>query len=479
MKATCEGVEAVRGEQAKTCWSLAEVAVKVARGMEAEIARFRSSAEQENLGHLEAKVAALAQQLVREALAQGAQAKADATPPVCPKCRQALARLSADHGRSFTTRAGDITVQRTRGYCRKCRKWRVAADTALGLTETAGYSPSVQEMGALLVSKMPVAEASRVLEHLTGVKVPPATLEREVRRQGGRAEAMRTELDRSAAAAPPRRARQLELPLEPYQMVLQIDAWNIRERDQWGETAAYRKKGDEPERWHWVYTGTCFRLDHRGQTAGGRPLITERGFVATRGGIDALRTQLHAEARRRGLGQAAGALVIADGAVWIWRLADDRFPQARQRLDFYHAVQHLRAVGQALYGEAPAQLEAWLAPLVRQLKNDSAVKVVHQLEALLASLPTGPARTTIATEVNYLRSHQSRMDYRRARRLGEPIGSGAIEATCRQYQCRFKRTGQFWSTAGDEALLCLDTFWRNGRWHLLFPHTLPSDPARN
>src|SRR5271163_2896593 len=73
--------------------------------------------------------------------------------------------------------------------------------------------------------------------------------------------------------------------------------------------------------------------------AGGRPVISERGFVATRTGLDGLRAQLHAEALRRGLGQAAGALVIADGAVWIWRLADDRFKDARQRLDFYHAVQ--------------------------------------------------------------------------------------------------------------------------------------------
>ena len=45
-------------------------------------------------------------------------------------------------------------------------------------------------------------------------------------------------------------------------------------------------------------------LDHRGKTAGGRPVISERGFVATREGIDGLREQLHAEALRRGLGQA-------------------------------------------------------------------------------------------------------------------------------------------------------------------------------
>jgi hypothetical protein len=33
---------------------------------------------------------------------------------------------------------------------------------------------------------------------------------------------------------------------------------------------------------------------------------------------------------------------LGDGAVWIWRLADDRWPQARQRLDFYHFGQFLR-----------------------------------------------------------------------------------------------------------------------------------------
>ena len=63
-------------------------------------------------------------------------------------------------------------------------------------------------------------------------------------------------------------------------------------------------------------------------------------------------------------------------------------------------------------------------------------------------------------------------------RAGETIGSGPVEATCRQTQCRFKRPGQFWSVKGDEALLCLETFWRNHRWHLLFPHT-GFNPARN
>src|ERR1017187_8614551 len=457
-----------------SCEPLAVLATRAAGALGQSIQRLVVGSDQ-NLGHLEIQAAQDVKELLRQTIERGAQAKADATPPVCPVCGQTLSRLSADHPRTFESRFGSITVKRTRGYCRRCHKWRVPADTALGLEESAGYSPAVQDMAALLASKMPVEDASAVLEHLTGVKLPRATLDREARRQGERAQRLRTQLDRQAATE----KNQLQLTLEPYQMIIQLDAWNIRERDAWGRSGALRRQGQEPERWHWVYTGTCFRLDHRGQTAGGRPVITERGFVATRQGLDGLREQLHAEALRRGLGQAASALVIGDGAVWIWRLADDRFKDARQRLDFYHAVQHLAAVGRALFGEDQAKLKGWLRPLVQQLKNQSAIKVVARLEEILAELPAGAAAETVQKEVNYFHEHQDRMDYRAGRRRGEPIGSGAIESTCRQTQCRFKRPGQYWSQQGDEALLCLETFWRNGRWHLLFPHNRRLDPSKN
>jgi hypothetical protein len=452
---------------------LAVQAARAACALERSIQRLVQASDQ-NLGHLEVQTARDVQELLRQTIERGAQAKADATPPICPVCGQPLSRLSAEHPRTFESRWGSVTVKRTRGYCKRCHKWRVPADAALGLEETAGYSPAVQDMAALLASKMPVADASAVLEHLTGVKLPRATLDREARRQGERAQRLRTQLDQQAATQKP----QLELTLEPYQMIIQLDAWNIRERDAWGQSGALRRQGREPERWPWVYTGTCFRLDHRGQSAGGRPIITQRGFGATRAGLDALREQLHAEALRRGLGQAASALILGDGAVWIWRLADDRWPQARQRLDFYHAVQPLAAVGRALFGEDKEKLKAWLKPLVGQLKHESSLKVIQQLEEALAAMPGGPATQTVAKEVDYFHEHQKRMDYRAGRRAGEPIGSGPVEATCRQAQCRFKRPGQFWSQTGDEALMCLETFWRNDRWHLLFPHT-SFNPARN
>lgn len=476
MNATCFQKDCYSGRNSVGMESLAVKAARLADTLDEGIRVFLAG--EGTLGDLEMQIEQESRELLRLAAEKGAQKKADSTPPVCPSCGKPLSRISENHSRSFECKFGTISIKRNRGYCKRCRKWRFAADTVLGLEETAGYSPRVQEMAALLASKMPVGQASVVLEHLTGVKLPPATLDREARRQGERARGVRRQEDERACQANPK-AVQSELVLEPYQMIIQLDAWNIRERDQWGQTKALRKAGREPERWHWVYTGTCFRLDHRGQSAGGRPMISERGFVATREGIEGLREQMHAEALRRGLGQAAGVLVIGDGAMWIWRLADDRFKEARQRLDFYHAVQHLAAVGRALFGEDQAKLKSWLRPLVRQLKHQSALKVVEQLEEILAQLPAGTTAQTVEKEVNYFQEHQHRMDYRAGQRRGEPIGSGAVESTCRQTQCRFKRPGQYWSRQGDEALLCLETFWRNDRWHLLFPHHRRSNLSKN
>jgi hypothetical protein len=434
-------------------------------------------ASDQNLGHLEEEILHQTHELERKLLEEAAQKKADQSPPICPVCGHKLSRCTRDHPRTFQSRFGLVTVKRLRGWCRRCREWRFPADPALGLSETGGASPSVQEMAALTVSKMPVKEASAVIERLTGVKLPPATLDREARRQGQRADQKRAQLDeqmRTPAGVP----QLLPRPAAPFTLVIELDAWNIRERDAWGQSAQQRAVGQEPSRWHWVYGGTCFRLDQRVQSEGGRARILSRGTVMTRGGVDALREQLFAEAQRHGLAQAAKVLVVADGAVWIWNLTGDRFPQAHERLDYYHASQHLWAVAHALHPEDEAEARAWVQPLLKKLKRGRATALLNDLRALAKRLRK-KKRQAVEAEVSYLASHRERMDYAAARRAGEPQGSGAMESTCRQYQCRFKRPGQFWSCAGDEGLMCLETFWRNDRWHLLFPHILRGDPRKN
>ena len=442
-------------------------------------------ASDQTMGHLEEEILHQTRELERTVLEEATQKKAEQAPPVCPVCGHKLSRVTQGHERSYQTRFGVITIRRLRGWCRRCKCWRFPADQLLGLAEAGSNSPGVQEMAALVASKLPVAEASAVIERLTGVKLPRATLDREARRQGRRAEGRRQQMDEqmSQGAGAEQQVSELRLagPVEPFLLVIELDAWDIRERndEEWGRTEELRKKGQEPDWWHWVYGGTCFRLSQRVKTAGGRSLILSRGTVMTRGGIDALKQQLWAEAMRQGLGQAQEVLVIADGAVWIWNLVADRFAGARQRLDPWHALEHLWAVAHALHPEDEAAAKAWIKPLEEKLLKSQAVEIITELDGLLKRL-RGPRRDLVEAQRNYLQNNRDRLDYRGAQARGEPLGSGAMESTCRQYQVRFHRSGQFWTQQGDEALMCLETFWRNARWSLLFPHVPPDfDPSKN
>lgn len=434
-------------------------------------------ASDQSLGHIEEEIAHHTRDLERRVAQEAAQKKADQTPPHCPVCGTKLTRLTQGHERMVQTRFGPITLRRRRGWCRVCKEWRFPADHALGIDTGGTASPTVQEMAALLGSKMPLTEASAVLQRLTGVDLPRATLDREAHRQGQRAEQKRQQLDEAMQSAAGARPQMLAAGPSPFTLVLEIDAWNIRERDDWGQSTRQRARGLEPPRWHWVYGATCFRLDARVQK-GKRALILSRGTVMTRAGLDALREQLWAEAMRHGLAQAIRVLVIADGAVWIWNLVTDRFEKAVGRLDLYHAKEHLWAVARTLHPEDEAAAAQWVRPLLKDLEKDRAEEVIATLESLMAGLRES-ARAAVEKEINYFGSNLRRLKYKEGKRRGEPLGSGAIESTCRQYQCRFKRPGQFWTREGDEALMCLETFWRNGRWHLLFPHCAHCDPSKN
>jgi len=461
--------------QAMTLWQ---------QRLQAGLSRSLQASDQ-TMGHLEEEILQQTRSLERTVLEEATQKKADQAPPLCPICGGKLSRVTHGHERRYQTRFGEVTIRRARGWCRKCKTWRFPADHLLGLAETGSCSPGVQEMAALAVSKLPVAEASAVIERLTGVKLPRATLDREARRQGQRAEGQRQAMDEQMSRGAGAEQQVPELrrkgPVEPFTLVIELDAWNIRERnpETWGRTEPLRLTGQAPEWWHWVYGGTCFRLSQRVQTASGRSLILSRGTVMTRGGLEALKRQLWAEAMRHGLGQAQEVLVIADGAVWIWNLVTDRFADARQRLDPWHALQHLWAVAHALHPEDPAAAAAWIKPLKEKLLNSQATAVIDELDSVLTGL-RGARRAAVQTERNYLENNRDRLDYKGAEERGEPLGSGAMESTCKQYQTRFHRSGQFWTTAGDEALMCLESFWRNGRWSLLFPH-VPADfdPSKN
>jgi hypothetical protein len=429
-----------------------------------------------DMGRLELAVENATRECRRQALETLVQEAAGRPSLACPACARALHVEAYGRARTVQAGCGPVSFRRDYGFCPDCGQHAYPADHALGLQPRAPASPRVQELCAVHALRGPTAQYAEDFRRLTGLDLDPSTVHREARRQGVRAQASR-DADAAlvhTAAGIARLAAQAPALAVDDTLVLEIDAWNIRERDAWGLTERLRRRGQQPERWHWVYTATIFRLDQRGTTQAGRPIIAERGFVATRLGLEAFRDQLYAEALRRGVSQAKQVLVLADGAIWIWNLIDDRFAGAQQRVDLYHVKGHLWAVAHDLFGQGTPEAAAWVAPHLKALENrrDGALDVLHGLEGLrdtLTNLST-PQRAALEREIGYFNQHQHRMDYKAGKRRGQPIGSGAIESTCSQYQRRFKLTGQFWSLAGDEALLALATLHRNSRWHELFPH---------
>jgi hypothetical protein len=68
-------------------------------------------------------------------------------------------------------------------------------------------------------------------------------------------------------------------------------------------------------------------------------------------------------------------------------------------------------------------------------------------------------------EVGYFTTHAARMDYPRLQALRLPIGSGAVESSCKTLiEEREKGAGMRWLKPAAQAVASLRALWRSGRW---------------
>jgi hypothetical protein len=161
--------------------------------------------------------------------------------------------------RSIDSRFGRLTVYRKYGWCDSCEAWHFPADLVLGLNKNFPASPYLEEVSALLHTKMPSAQAVEVASRL-GLELSRCFLHREALRQGLKAQEVRqvrlAQLDTWEGIQ--ELAAQTDGPATaPFTLIIEIDAWNIRERDDWGHTEevrqeALRQNQSLPSKWHWV-----------------------------------------------------------------------------------------------------------------------------------------------------------------------------------------------------------------------------------
>jgi hypothetical protein len=84
-------------------------------------------------------------------------------------------------------------------------------------------------------------------------------------------------------------------------------------------------------------------------------------------------------------------------------------------------------VAHELHPEEEAAARAWIKPLLKKLKHGRVALLLKNLRTLAKRLRQ-KKRQAVQSELSYLENHRERMDYRVARRAGEPQGSGAIES---------------------------------------------------
>ena len=181
---------------------------------------------------------------------------------------------------------------------------------------------------------------------------------------------------------------------------------------------------------------------------------------------------LYGLACQSGLSQAKQVVILGDGALWIWKLAGEHFPEAVQIVDLYHAQEHVWQVGRAVYGPQTEAAELWA--------KDACDLLVHgKIEALVAAItalppiapPPSQSKSIPEQAVGYFTANAERMRYPTFRAQGMHVGSGIAEAACKTVVAtRLKRSGMRWTPGGLDALLPLrtsvlnqtyDAFWQD------------------
>jgi hypothetical protein len=162
-----------------------------------------------------------------------------------------------------------------------------------------------------------------------------------------------------------------------------------------------------------------------------------------------------------GLREAKAVYYFSDGGAYLWNLYEYRFEAvAEGTLDYYHAMEHLGTVAAELIPEKAAR-DAWLEAERKRIRKEGGAQLAGTLAEMLKGVElSAEGRKVAEREINYFDKHRGHMDYGKRRREGVPIGSGAVESLCGQFQDRLKRRGQFWSRKGFAAIL------RAYVWHM-------------
>lgn len=369
---------------------------------------------------------------------------------VCPHC-QADARFVEHRAHHVRTVTGLVGHTRAYYHCAHCHHGHCPADRDLGLD--GAWSPTLAPVVTLLGALAPFAQASDLLEKLTGLRAAPETCRRLTEAVG--AELHRQHQDKQAVGlpAPPR--------------------WDFtlpdRDGQAFGGTVAYLgldafavpTRGDHTIAWKMLYVGLIYD-PHKKHTL----YLVDYDFEQV-GGL------LRQYAVGLGVGAVGTIVALTDGGNGLERVLHQGVGgRVVFVLDWWHVSEKLHALGGLLYDQDTSAAAAWARAQETVLWEQGGA-------AWVAALDRGgcPAQASAAAQAKWheVREHiwknRHRTAYPEYRAKGWDVGSGPTEAGCKVIQGRVKGTGMRWDQTRSEEVAGLKALYASGMglweafWH--------------
>ncbi|HOV14116.1 MAG TPA: ISKra4 family transposase [Spirochaetota bacterium] len=217
--------------------------------------------------------------------------------------------------------------------------------------------------------------------------------------------------------------------------------------------------------WKEVKTGVIYELQN---SKNGIESIN-KSYVSKIEDHISFRKRLKNEARRRQYLDAKELIVIGDGARWIWDLAENEFPSSIKILDWYHAKEHLHKIVDLLYHnniKKIKEIDEILSELLYNGDINCLIKIVNDNKIESNIIDRLDDLVSLQTEIEYFSKNRDKMQYKYFEEKGYPIGSGIIEAACKQVvQLRLKRNGMRWKKDNAHNVLKIRTMYLSSRWN--------------
>jgi hypothetical protein len=314
----------------------------------------------------------------------------------------------------------------------------------------------------LLGALAPFAQASDVLQRLTGLRFSTATCRRVTERVGAELHAWHQQQTLTPPTPPdwdftlPERDGQHFAGAVGY---VGLDA------------VAVPTRGDGRVDWKMLYVGLLYdpRKDHT-------LYLVDYDFEQLAGRRRRYAVTLH-------FGQAPTVVALTDGGAGLERVLRQGFSGAVALvLDWWHASQKLHALGGLLHEADPGAATAWAKARENTLWEQGGAALVAELEGRAG--PTGASAEVGAQwqeGCGYFRRNVHRTDYPTYRARGWDVGSGPTEAGCKVVGQRVKGPGMRWLQGASAEVATLKALYASGMglWEAFWEQRQPKrDPQR-